>query len=366
MPDVDTREAVAEAIRKAAGGSEPEDVGEGGAPEAAEVEDTTAPQVEVAPSRERDESGRFKPAKGAPTPTAPQAQASGAQADTAAPPPPSAGPVVPALKPPADWRAGPKSEWEKLSRPVQEEAIRLHVEAKKLAEERAQFRTSAETWQKATQPYEHIFRAAGQTPEQGVGSVLQTYAALHTAPMPVRAGIVAQLVRNFLGTDEGSLRLLAGELDKPGSGPHGAPAAPQPQGLTPADVERLLAEREQKREQEAASREWQAFEASQPEYLDNVRVELASLVGAWLQRNPGQKPTKEVFQKLHEKALAMNEETAPIIAQRKEAAKARASTPPAAGVGIKSEPAGPSASGPAQDTREEVRRQLSKLKQRRV
>lgn len=377
---VDLHDAVREQWAKLGGGAEEP------AADAPEAQDgpEAQPEPETAPAgRDRDEKGRFKasaaeePSEATPKAKAPASPKAGQDAVAGVAPPsaPAAAPVSPALpelKTPADWRAEAREHWPKLPRAAQEEAIRLYGETRKTLDENAALRRDMGGWQQAIAPAEHIFRATGQDPRQGVAQVVQTYAALHTAPPAVRGQIIGQLIRDFVGTDEAALSHVANGIH---GGAGGAPAAQPrgvPQGLTAADVDRMLAQRDQQAKTDAAVREWKAFEVT-ADLLneDGVRADTADLVGKWLRENPGMGVTREVYQKAYERAVLMNDGSAALWNKRKEAAaaeKASASTrATAAAVGLKSEPAGPGPNdnAPADSLEDEVRRQWNRLSKRR-
>jgi len=92
---------------------------------------------------------------------------------------------------------------------VQEEILRREKDQKAFEMETAEPRKEWKAFKETIAPYEHMIRASGLTPHQAVGNLLQRYAALQTAPLPVRAQIIAQLQRDFLGTDESAIGLLA-------------------------------------------------------------------------------------------------------------------------------------------------------------
>lgn len=385
-----TRDAVAAAFDEAlASGSEE--------PVEPEVVEEAAPAIEqpaaakgeseseAAAARARDEKGRFskaekeaaaaakakteKPAAPVKPLAAAAKPASGAvvpEGAAAAGEPAAVVPGTAAFKAPADWRPAAKEKFGLLPREVQEEAVRLHLETKRVLQESAQARQVAETFQRTVAPYEHMFRAGGKSAIEGVGYLMQTYAALQTAPMPQRAGIISGMIRDFLGTDEGSINLLASALEGKGApGGGAAPAAPmrpdQIQQMVRQEAQRMAAESSQQGEIKAIS----DFEATEPEFLKDVTQEMTALVT--IEKRQGKPITGELLQKAYEKALRMNTETAAILKQRDDAKAAAAKaaqvkTNAAAASGLKSEPAGPGGEAKAVSTRDEVKRQFTKRK----
>jgi hypothetical protein len=254
-----------------------------------------------------------------------------------------------ALKPPADWKAEARAEWDKLPRKVQEESIRLHLETKKVLQESAQARQVAETFQRATAPYEHLFRASGRSAIDGVGYLLQTYNALHTAPMQQRAQIVGGLIRDFLGTDDNAINLLASALEGKGGA---APAGGGAQALTPAQVEQMVSQRLQQQQADSARQAElkviSDFEATNPEFLNDVTNEIKAIVA--IEKQAGKPITGELLKSAYDKALRLNPTTAAILKQRDDAAAAKEREKKrlqgkAATSGLKNEPPGPGGSG---------------------
>lgn len=275
-------------------------------------------------------------------------------------------PVAPAvsppsdLKPPADWTPRAKEKWAALPREVQEESIRLHIETKKVLQEAAGHRQAAEAFQRTLAPYEHMFRAAGKNPVEGVGWLVQQYAALQTAPLAQRARIIAGLQRDFVGADESAIKLLAAELD-------GTPVQPAPQPLRPDQVQQMVREQLERERQEATVNEQRRiimeFESTNPEYLPKVTDQIAAIVK--VAQAKGHPITMQLLKDAHQQALRMNPETAAILKQRDDAAEAEkknaeALKAKAAASGIKNEPAGPSGPAKPRTTREEVAAQFAK------
>lgn len=384
--EITTRDAVAEAFDEAVVAGSEEPIQE--VVEAAPAQEATPAEGEseaAAAARARDDKGRFskaekdaaakaakpaaaaKPVAGAAKPAAGAAAREGAapaaagESATAAP---AAGAT--ALKAPADWRPAAKEKWAALPREVQEEANRLHVETKRVLQESAQARQVAETFQRTVAPYEQLFRASGRQPIEGVNYLLQTYHSLNSAPLPQRAQIIGSLVRDFLGTDENAINLLASTLEGKQTPAGGAatPAAIRPEQipqLVRQEAQRMQSEQQAQGEIKAVS----DFEATEPEFLKDVIQEVTALVA--IEKRQGKLITGELLQKAYEKALRMNTETAAILKQRDDAKAAatkaaQAKTDAAAASGVKSEPAGPGGEAKALTTRDEVKRQMSKRK----
>lgn len=328
---------------------------EGGAVVETPVEPEAAPVVEAAPVAEeaapevpvegddgpaRGPDGKF--AKKAAETAEPGKTAPALKVVPGAPIVPVVDPAVPDLKPPADWRAGAREKWATLPREVQQEALRLHVETKKVLQDSAIARQTAEGFQRTVAPYEHMFRAAGKTPIEGVNYLVQTYAQLQTAPLPQRAGIIGGMIRDFLGTDENAINLLGsvleGKATPAGAQPSGAMRPEQIAQMMRQEYARLAAEQSQQGEAKAID----DFKASAPEFLGDVENETTAL--AAMEKRQGKPITVELLKACYEKALRLNPQTVAILKQRDDAkaaqAKIAAQNRKAAAAGIKSEPAG--------------------------
>lgn len=251
-------------------------------------------------------------------------------------------PLLPELKAPADWKPAAREKWATLPREVQEDAVRLHLETKKVLQDSAADRQTAQAFQRTVAPYEHMFRASGRSAIDGVGYLMQTYAALRTAPLPQRAQIVGNMIRDFVGTDDNAINLIASVLEGKAAPAGGsAPAAIRPeqiQQMVRQEAQRLQSEQGQQAEIKAIN----DFEASAPEFLGDVTQEMKMIVA--LEKQQGKPITTELLKQAYEKALRLSPQTASIMKQRDDVKAAQASnqirTRTAAAAGIKSEPSG--------------------------
>lgn len=274
-----------------------------------------------------------------------------------------------ALKAPADWKPAAREEFAKLPRIVQEEAIRLHLETKKTLQDSAQSRQVADAFQRTVAPYEQLFRASGRQPIEGVNYLLQTYQALNSAPLPQRAQIIGGLIRDYLGTDDNGIGLLAQMLDgkaTPAGGGTPAPAAIRPEQipqLVRQEAQRMQAEQQTQAEFKAIS----DFETQAPEFLNDVTQEMTALIT--IEKRQGKSITKEVLQAAYEKALRINSQTAAILKQRDDAAAAKKlqgdkGKRAAAASGLRNEPGGPASGGAkAKTTREQLQQEYDRASQ---
>lgn len=348
---MDTRAAVAKVMADA-GAATPEPEQEAVTEAPAVEQEASAPEAvaeaqpePAAPTgRPRGPDGKFAPVVAAPA----------AKPVAVAPPD--------ALKPPADWSPKAIAHWEKIPRDVQEEGLRLHVETKKLLEERATLRRTAEAWQGRLAPYEPIFRTAGVDPGQGVQNVLGIYAQLVTGAPDVRQRVAAELIKQFVGTDEASLRALAAHLEA---------QPPAPQALRPEQVTDVVRKQFEQRDQQARaqaeSAAFQEFEGSKPEFIgrDDVIANMKRFVMG--EKASGGQITAAFLKQAYESAVKLSPEAAAILKQRDDAAAAKANAAEAAkkaaaASGIKNEPGGPAAPDvEPKNTRDQVRAQMQRL-----
>jgi hypothetical protein len=319
-----------------------------------------APAESVSDGRARDESGRFvkqeaKPAESdkpqAPPPAAKpglagQGAAAGATVPTAAP----AAPPASALKPPQNWKPTARAKWDLLPPEVQEEAVRVHNEVRKVMDEAAEAKKSGGAWGEVVRPYEAQIRAAGGNPQQYVGTLLQTAHALSYGHPQQKASIVAGLAMQFgispQDLDSALVAVMQGRQ------------APQQQPAQFKDprVDQLLQTMQQREAAQAEDRASRFAEAPGHEYFEDVSDEMVGLIETW--KAQGKDHTSDAaLEKAYRIACQANEEVAKVIAQKeaaKSAANAQASTQraKAAASTIRSTPGGNSApASPGEDWR---------------
>lgn len=149
-------------------------------------------------TRARDESGRFAPR----TPsqdTVPEDKEPGTQEQSLTAPAPSPAPVAAstAVRAPVSWRPEEREGWENLDLRHQQAILRREQETARVLSQTAEARNFHQEFQRTVQPYEHMIRAEGSDAMRAVGSLLQTAAALRTAPPGQKATMVADLIMQF-------------------------------------------------------------------------------------------------------------------------------------------------------------------------
>ncbi len=314
------------------------------------VTDPSSVVTEPKSTEGRDKSGRFAPkAKGTAAPaqnadlTAKSLPAVGQPAPVNGAAPretPAIAPATPpaeTLKAPPNWKPAAREKWAALPAEVQQEAIRVDREVRQVMQETAEFRKHHQAFQAAVGPFEGMIRAEGGEPMQAIGSLLQTAAALRTAPAHHKAQIVAQIVKTY-GVDVRALdAALVGEAPPEGQQGQGGYQDPR--------VDQLLAQINQAKQAQAQSvsqRTAQTIQdfAAKSEFFEDLREEMGDIM-----RVRGERGIAMSLEDAYNHALKLHPEISGIVEQRAAAEKARnanASTQRVrnAASSVKSQPAG--------------------------
>lgn len=353
MPETtDRRSMLAEAFNRSTETEEeptetPEAPAEEAAPEPeqpAEVE--AAAETEEQPSEQhpeggkpRDEKGRFQPQKGEKAPKAEKAPRAAAALKPVAPQQPAkpvaAAPATPekpaapspADRPPQSWTAQAREVWKDLPPVARQEIHRLegetrrvlqtNAELKRVAGEAGQWRQQVESNLKTWEP---IFRAEGTDSLTGALSVVQTYGTLHFAPPQQKAAILLGLIERFSNFDD--INAVA-EARAQGRMPQAAPQQyrPAPAQQPQQDPRTLIREELQSFQQQAAvaraERDYDAFLATSPEFIDAPGVQEAMQTVLDAAASRGRNLTYEAAYDL---ALKMDPGIQGVLEQRAQAA----------------------------------------------
>ena len=317
------REAIVEAMKSGTEENEQVEVPEADAPEV-EAPDVDAPEVEEKPESEerketkeakeakdgRDEKGRFAAKQNAEA-EAKTAQLAGkpvpAPTQLAAKPTPQ----VAATRPPQSWTPAAREEWAKVPASVQAEIAKRERETSVAIQQGAETRRFAQEFGQVIRPYEGMIAASGSNPLQSVSRLLQTAAALRTEPGPMKARIVADLVKTYgISIDD-----LATAIDG------GAPAQGQQQPAQYRDprVDQMLAQQDNERQRRAQASQQQVATSVQAfatdpknEFFNDVQSDMAKMVSAGLASN-----LKEAY----DRACSLHPEVNKVLQQRQAAAK---------------------------------------------
>ncbi len=313
--------------------------------------------------RARDDSGRF--AKGAkaeatqtpkPIATTPpdttQPPKEGAATVTEPPAPGVTTPTpAPEMKAPQSWKPTAREHFAKLPAEVQKEVTRIEYETRAALKEASESKKFHQSFQQTIAPFMGMIQAEGGEPLRAVQGLMQTAAALRTAPAQHKAKMVADIVRTF-GIP---VEMLAQALDGPASNGAAQPSQGQPPAYQDPRVDQLIAHIQQTNQQRQVSEakrnqtEVEKF-ASANEFFEDVREDMADLIDIAKGRG-----VELSLDDAYARAVRANPETWKAMQQReqaKAAENANASTQraKAASVSVKSQPAGVAAPQP-KDTR---------------
>lgn len=329
------------------------------APVQSEVTPAEVAPVEAAPAPEkkaaegRDDKGRFAPkARDAPTVAPTPGKVAPAALSAPASTEPISAPVpTEPIKPPQSWKADVREKFATLPPEVQREVLRREKETAVALQESVQARKTAEEFQRTVAPFEAMIRAEGSDPVKAVGNLLQTAAALRTAPGPHKAQLVAQLIKTYGVPIEDLDRALSGEAPQQGQAQQAGPMRDPRFDQFLQGLEQRKAAKQQAEVQKFIS-EAEAFAASpEGEFFEDVRADVTDIIEMAHRRglNIG-------LQEAYNRAVKLNPDVSRVLEQRqaaKQAANAQASTLQArnAASSVKSQPAGPQTAGEPDDIR---------------
>jgi len=272
---------------------------------------------EQSDQRARDEKGRFAaktgeaPPKEAAKEPVKVALKSGAPPSTE--PPPITEPVVPQVKAPASWKPTAREGWAKVPADIQQEVIRRERETAMALQESSEARQGFSKFREITTPYETLFRSEGVDAMTGIANMMQTTAMLATGPAPMRAQIVASLIKTY-GVDIATLdAILSGQ-----QAPQQAPQQYQPQPMRDPRLDSLLEQAQQRTQQKAAA---QLEAVSAQEFFEDVREDMADILEVASKRG-----FQMSAQDAYNRAILLHPEVSKVVEQRKAAANPGGST----------------------------------------
>jgi hypothetical protein len=304
-----------------------------------------------AAQRARDEAGRFAKKEETPEaqPKQPAAAAKPAQGQPAATPKaPEATPAASAA--PRSWAPAVREHWNALPRPVKDEILKREGAASRAIGEAEQAKRFHQEFEAVAAPYKALFTAP---PVQVAANLFQTAAVLHTGTPSEKMEVMASVARNFnIPPAELAASIIRGFGVSPdavadileGKRP-AQPAQPQGQPYRDPRVDELLRrqhEAEQRAQQgtlSVAQQALQEFEASAPEFLEDVRGDMVLLLETGKAKD---------YPEAYRKACAMSDEVGRVLEERK-ATAARTQSQQAqkarhAAGSVKSDPAPPAGS----------------------
>lgn len=261
------------------------------------------------------------------------------------------------LRAPQSWKANIRERWSAIPPDAQQEIVRREREVSVALQQGAEARRQFDTVQKIIAPYEGMIRAEGAEPIAAIGSLLQTAAALRTAPPAHKARIVAELISSY-GIDHSMLAdALTGK----------ASPAQEQQAFADPRVDKLLARMEQAEQQRnqarfANSQKAVSDFAKTHEFLDDVREDMAQFIEVAKARG-----LTLSLEDAYTRAVNLRPEIREVIEQRskvKAAATAQAATQRSrlAASSVRSEPAKPgSGADRAMSRRDQIAAAISDL-----
>ena len=216
--------------------------------------------------------------------------------------------VQPKISPPRSLKATTREGWAKLPREMQEDIAVWDRETLKTKSEAAQAMQMASSFKETVAPFEHLFRAEGVEPLQGIGNLMRTTAALRDGAPQTKANIVAGIIKTY-GVDIATLDALLSGQAAPQQQPSYDPnmVARQAQEA----VRRELQQYQQQSAQRTASEQLAAFEATEPEFFDDLRDDMSRLLESGFAKD---------YNDAYSKAQLLNPTVARVIEQRKAAA----------------------------------------------
>lgn len=307
-------------------------------------------------SRARDEGGRFsKQAKEA----AQEVAKSPAQAKVTVVPGTQAGsggqgttpsaPPVEAIRPPQSLTPQEREFFNKAPVEIQKAIVRREKEMAQGLQEAVEPKRFHQQFQQMVNPYLGMIQAEGGEPLKAVASLLQTAAALRTAPPAHKAQIVARMVKQFGVPLEELASAIDGQPMQPGQGQQ------QQQYVDPnAIAQQVIQTLQQARQHtalEKAKNDVQAF-GEKHEFFEDVKPYMKAIMDA--SHEGGVELTLE---QAYDKACMIHPGVSPVFQQR-QAAKAAATSQvsaqraKAAASSVKSQPSGTPTSATGRSVRD--------------
>lgn len=297
--------------------------------ESAPVDQTSPAQPEDKPVRDyvRDELGKFAPKDAEPAVKAEKPPTEGIKpGPKVGEPAPPAAPRAPEDEPlrmstekaPVGWKPEARETWSSIPQLAREEIMRQTQLVHDTLNRTKEQRKFAETVQQVVAPYRALIESEGTDVVKAIDGMLKTAQALRTAPPAHKAQLVAQLVREY-GIDVNTLdRALVGAAPPPVD-----PAVAQvkqqfERELAPLrQMQQQLIAQQQQAEMErraAADSAIAQFEATQPEFLNDVAQDMAQILELGAQRG-----VDYTLEQAYELACRAHPEISRVLQQREQA-----------------------------------------------
>lgn len=309
----DIRSAAASLSEPAEAPAEPTVEATDATPAEPTVAETPAPEPVKAETpaetmaRVRDDKGRFAPKTTTPAPKA--AESTQTQPPAAAAPTPTEAPkpaeTTPSVKAPQSWKPAAREKFAALPPEVQEEVVRVDREVRQVMQTSAEARRQAEQFNALVTPYRALMT---DEPLKVVANLLQTAAALRTAPPQHKAQLVASIVKEY-GVDIDALDAALVGAPQPAT----QPQQPNPAQFRDPRIDQMIQSVQAKRQQEM-QRELEEF-SQKAEFFEDVRETMATLVSGGI---------ATTLKDAYDKACLLKPDVSAVLKQREEAAAAKA------------------------------------------
>ncbi len=228
------------------------------------------------------------------------------------------------IKAPAGWTPKLREQhWGKLDRELQQFLVARDTDISNRLTQTADERKLATLFKEATAPYEGFLKQFNTSALDHAKELFNLSYALNTGSPQTRAQLIVNLMQHFK-PDAGTMQQL---LANPGMTVMTPPPAPQPFDRE-AEVEKALAERDQKAKEAEGLRELSAFQADpKNEFFEDVRGLMGKIIDAGLVDADS---TSELFKKAYDLACSQHPEVAQVIAARQATAITPATATPTA------------------------------------
>jgi len=293
------------------------------APQLDPVEPTgdTPPSDEDRPVRDyvRDETGKFAPK----SPQAPTDQDAGVRAGPKVGQPPSTEPKQardPMERAPESWKPETRELWGQIPDAAKQEIVRWEATVKNGLKQAAEVRRFGDSIAEVVAPYRATIEAEGSNVAQAVGHLMQTAQALRTAPPGHKAELVAGMIKQFDIDVKMLDRALVGAMPE-AVNPEVANVRKQfEQELAPLrQMQQQMQQQQQAEDQmrsQAAAEAVAQFEATQPEFLNDVAGDMAQVLELGQSRG-----VQYTLEQAYEIACRANPEIRSVLEQRERSAQ---------------------------------------------
>ena len=233
----------------------------------------------------------------------------------------------PIAKAPQAWKPEAREHWDSIPEEARKEIVRHEQQVKEALRDTAEARQFANAVHQTIQPYQHFIKAEGANPIQAIDNLMSTAAALRTGNADQVAKLVTDITNQF-GIGRFGKEFVR-KLDESLSG--AAPKQESPeiaalrqqyeQELAPLKQMHQQMQQQQHYQQQqneyATQNELQQF-ASQAEFIEDVRMEMADFMD--LAATQGKQMS---LQEAYERACWANPEIRSVLTKRQQSEQAQ-------------------------------------------